>query len=145
MFESVHGRRPSCSVPHTRAVWVCGGRRIGRHLVDGGILERLQVSKSRLYIKLRRSHDCFSFFVLGATFIRFRHPITLLRYQEKRIVNKMKVYIERNNLQLELIQNRKKCWLYSRLLLPSDWLNFTHQTHISKFRTQTASASFLTV
>ena len=32
----------------------------------------------------------------------------------------MKVYSERNNLQVELIRCRKKCLLYSRLLLLSD-------------------------
>ena len=32
--------------------------------------------------------------------------VTRLRYADKRIVNIMKVYIERNNLQLELIRYR---------------------------------------
>ena len=32
----------------------------------------------------------------------------LLRYADKRIVNIIKVYIERNNLQVELIRFRKK-------------------------------------
>ena len=36
-------------------------------------------------------------------------PTTLLRYAHKRIVNIMKVYIERNNLQLELI----KIWTFT--------------------------------
>ena len=40
--------------------------------------------------------------------VRFRHPIALLRYADKRIVNIMKVYIGRNNLQLELIRYRNK-------------------------------------
>ena len=33
------------------------------------------------------------------------------------IVNIMKVYIERNNIQVELIRFRQKCRLYSRLRL----------------------------
>ena len=37
----------------------------------------------------------------------FGQPITLLHYADKRIVNTMKVYIERNNLQLELIRYGK--------------------------------------
>ena len=37
----------------------------------------------------------------------------LLRCAHKRIVNIMKVYIERNNIQVELIEFRKY-WLYSR-------------------------------
>ena len=45
--------------------------------------------------------------------IRFRHPITPLRYADRRFVNAMKVYIQRNNVQ-------KKLTLYSRLLLRSD-------------------------
>ena len=44
-------------------------------------------------------------FVLRVTFVRFLHAITLLRYADKRIVNIMKVYIERNNWQLELQSN----------------------------------------
>ena len=32
--------------------------------------------------------------------VHFDHPITLLRYADKHIVNIMKVYIERNNLKL---------------------------------------------
>ena len=38
----------------------------------------------------------------------------------KCIVNIMKVYIKRNNLQVELIRYRNKYWLYSHLLLQSD-------------------------
>ena len=33
----------------------------------------------------------------------------LLRYTDNRIVNIMKLYIERNNLQVELIRNSKTC------------------------------------
>ena len=67
--------------------------------------------------------------------VRFRHPIKaimVLRYADKRIVNKMqdkKVYIERNNLQLELIWY---CWLYSRLFLWSGGFNAISPTeHLS--------------
>ena len=35
--------------------------------------------------------------------VRFRHTITVLRNTDKRIVNIMKVYIERDYLQLEMI------------------------------------------
>ncbi len=41
----------------------------------------------------------------------------MLRCAHKRIVNIMKVYIERNNIQVELIRFRQKCRLYSRLRL----------------------------
>ena len=41
--------------------------------------------------------------------VRFGQPNRLLRYADKRIVNIMRVYIERNNLQLELIRYCKKC------------------------------------
>ena len=41
----------------------------------------------------------------------------LLRCAHKRIVNIMKVYTERNNIQVELIRFRKKYRLYSRLRL----------------------------
>ena len=45
------------------------------------------------------------------------------RASDKSIVNIMKVYIERNNLQLELIRYRKKCRLCSHLLLRSNGFN----------------------
>ena len=70
-----------------------------------------------------------AFFLRSLSFgslVRFCHPVTLLGHcADKRIivVNIMKVYIERNNLQLELIRYRKNCWLYSRLLLRSDRSN----------------------
>ena len=57
--------------------------------------------------------------------------VTHLRYADKRIVNIMKVYIERNTLQLELIRNRNFFKLYSRLLLQSNGFNGR------KFQTQT--------
>ena len=53
------------------------------------------------------------------TLVRFRQ---LLRYADKRIANIMKVYIERNNLQVELIR-LKKYQLYSCLLLRSEGCN----------------------
>ena len=52
----------------------------------------------------------------------------LLRYADTRIVSIMKESIERNNLQVELIRHRKKCWLYSGLLLQSDGFNATLPT-----------------
>ena len=44
--------------------------------------------------------------------VRSDHPITLiiLRYADKRIVIKVKVFIEKNNLQLELIQYRQNVY-----------------------------------
>ena len=41
----------------------------------------------------------------------------LLRCAHKRIVNIIKEYTARNNMQVELIRFRTKCLLYSRLLL----------------------------
>ena len=51
---------------------------------------------------------------LGASFTYFRQ---LLRCAHKRIVNIMKVYIKRNNIQVELIRFLKKYRLYSYLRL----------------------------
>ena len=50
------------------------------------------------------------------------HPIMLLRYADKCIVNNiLKVYIETNTLQLKLIRySKKKVYIYSRLFLRSD-------------------------
>ena len=48
----------------------------------------------------------FYFVIPSLSLVRFRLPIMLLRYSDKRIVNIMKVYIERNNLKLELIRYR---------------------------------------
>ena len=47
----------------------------------------------------------------------------LLRCAHKRIVNIIKVYIERSNVQVELIQFRNKYRLYSRLFLRSKEFN----------------------
>ena len=55
-------------------------------------------SLNHLYTKLRRSHDCLfhlSFALL--LFVNFV-SVTQLRYYAKRIVNIMKVYIERNKV-----------------------------------------------
>ena len=43
----------------------------------------------------------------------------------KRIVNIMKVYIERKNVQVELIRFRKRYRLYSHLLLRGEEFNAT--------------------
>ena len=50
---------------------------------------------------------------------RFIYFGQLLRCADKRIVNIMKVYIERNSMQVELIRSHKKYRLHSRLLLRS--------------------------
>ena len=47
----------------------------------------------------------------------------LLRCADKRIFNIMQVYIERNNMQVELIRFRKTYWFYTRLLLRSEVFN----------------------
>ena len=47
----------------------------------------------------------------------------LLRYAYKRIVDIRNVYIEKNNLQVELMRCRNKYLLYSRLILRSDGFN----------------------
>ena len=49
----------------------------------------------------------------------------LLRCANKRIVNIMKVYIERKNMQVELIRFRKKYRIYSRLVLRTEEFNAT--------------------
>ena len=56
----------------------------------------------------------------------------LLRCAHKRIVNIMKVYIERINMQVELIRFRKKYRLYSRLLLQSKEFNATNVFTLGK-------------
>ena len=97
-------------------------------------LYMLHSISSHIYIS-KKCHD-FDVYFLGPShpLVRFSRPITLLRFAHKRTVNIMKLYIERNNLQLELI------W-YS-LLLRSDV--FAHRTHSRMLRTQTTSAPFLT-
>ena len=61
---------------------------------------------------------------LAASFslVRFDHPITQSRYRDKHIANIMKVSIDRNKRQLELIRYSKKLTL-PRLLLRSDRFN----------------------
>ena len=54
----------------------------------------------------------FIFHILNANFSPSLSLVIvgqLLRYADKRIANIMKVYIERNNLQVELIRFRNKC------------------------------------
>ena len=62
-------------------------------------------------------------------FIRFGQ---LLRCAHKRIINRIKAYIERNNMQVELIRFRKKYLLYSRLLLQSVEFNATRVFTLGK-------------
>ena len=87
----------------------CGSVRSPWHLCKngrGGVIHNLQ------YIKM--SHDCFCLYVVCVFVCQLRASSTyfgqLLRCAHKRIVNIMKVYlhIERNNMQVELIQFRKK-------------------------------------
>ena len=65
-------------------------------------------STVHVYINLRRSRDgklfgCSSVCYLPVCFGQ------LLRCAHERIINIMKVYIERNNTQVELIRLRTKC------------------------------------
>ena len=83
-----------------------------------------------MYINLRRSRDCLRSCVRSFVWssldsihsVRFGQ---LLRCAHKRIVNIMKVYMERKNRQLELIRFRKKYRIYSRLLFRTDEVNAT--------------------
>ena len=84
-----------------------------------------------LYINLRKSRDCFRSCV--RSFVRSSldsiHSVRfgqLLRCAHNRIVNIMKVYMERKNRQLELIRFRKKYRIYTRLLFRTDEVNATH-------------------
>ena len=73
-----------------------------------------------LYLYLRRSRDATVFVLVFGCLLPSLHSVRfgqLLRCAHKRIVNIMKVYIERNNIQVELIRFRKTCRLYSRLRL----------------------------
>ena len=49
----------------------------------------------------------FSYICASFSLFRVGHPITVLRYTDKRIANMMKVYTEINKLQLELLRWRK--------------------------------------
>ena len=85
-----------------------------------------------IYINLRRSRD--DAFVRSCVWstgvcllsllhsVRFGHQ---LRCAHKRIANIRKVYMERKNMQLELIRFRKKYRIYSRLLFRTDEVNAT--------------------
>ena len=88
-------------------------------------------------LNLRRSRDCFlplSFGLLSFVFV------TQLRYADKRIHNKTKVYIERNNLQLNLIWYHKNCLLYSHLVLRNDRVqcNIVHRLDTEIFTGNTS-------
>ena len=83
-----------------------------------------------LYLNLRRSRDCLrscvrSFVWSSVDSIHSVRFGQLLRCAHKRIVNIMKVYMERKNRQLELIRFRKKYRIYSRLLFRTDEVNLT--------------------
>ena len=95
------------------------------------------------------------FLRLSLSLVRFGHPNYAITHADKRIVNIMQVYIERNKLQVELIGYRKKCLLYSRFNFCKaiDSMHQTlhrqcqpfrlmaagaHATHIRTFRTQTS-------
>ena len=74
-------------------------------------------------LNLRMSRDCLRSCVWSSLdSIRFGQ---ILRCAHKRIVNIMKVYMERKNRQLELIRFRKKYRIYSRLLFRTDEVNAT--------------------
>ena len=60
--------------------------------------------------------------VLSLHSVRFGQ---LLCCAYQRIVNIMKLYIESNNIQVELIRFRKKYRLYTRLLFRTDEINAT--------------------
>ena len=72
-----------------------------------------------IYINLGRPSPWFGCLYVSSSLhlVRFGQ---LLRCAHKRIVSIMKVYIERNNMQVELIRFRKKYRLHSRLLLRSE-------------------------
>ena len=83
------------------------------------------------YLYTSNKVTCLSLFVwmcvctvcqLLDSFTYFGQP---LRCAHKRIVSIMKVYIERNNVQFELIRFRKQNHLHSRLLLRSEEFNAT--------------------
>ena len=81
---------------------------------------------ARDYVCLYVKCVCMLVCQLRASFISFGH---LLRCALKRIVNIMKVYIERNKKQVKLIRFRKQIsTLYSRLRLRSEY--FQHPRHV---------------
>ena len=98
----------------------------------GTIWYNLLLYDYNLNIKLRRSRDCIGPFVCACVracvcvFVCVRPCLASFSSlnADKCIVNIMKVYIERNNMQVGLIiRFRKKYRLYSRLLLRSEEFN----------------------
>ena len=54
----------------------------------------------------------------------------------------MKVYIERNNMQVELIRYRKNVdFIHVYFCEITDLMQYRHRIHIRKFRTQTTSVT----
>ena len=83
----------------------------------------------------------------------YQHPslslirfIQLLRYADKQIVNIMKMYIDRNNLQVELMRCSKKMLTLLTFNFAKSWIqcNIAHRMHGRKFRPETTSDPFLT-
>ena len=79
-------------------------------------------NNKNLYMNLGRSRDGTLFGCSGVCYLRVRFG-QLLRCSHKRIVDVMKVYIERNNMQVELMPFRKKCRLYSHTYIHSSIVN----------------------
>ena len=89
----------------------------------------------------------FSFACPSLSLVRFRYPITLLHYADKRTVNIIKVYIERNKLKPELIRCIKNVdsihvyfckatdsMLYRALSAYQEVLNTNHFNAVSESR-----------
>ena len=102
------------------------------HIIEGVLYVqgRIIMILLYLYLNLRRSRDCLrscvrSFVWSSVDSIHSVRFGQLLRCAHKRIVNIMKVYMERKNRQLELIRFRKKYRIYSRLLFRTDEVNLT--------------------
>ena len=78
------------------------------------------------------SLDVFFFVSSSLHLVHFGH---LLRCADERIVNIMKVYIERNDMQVELLWYSKKCWLYYWQICPPNALqevsNINHFSSVS--------------
>ena len=75
-----------------------------------------------IYIHLRKSRHCLLLCLAVGLYVCMSNPRffqfalgSCYAVHIKRIVDIMKVYIERNNMQVELIRFRKKYRLYSRL------------------------------
>ena len=84
------------------------------------------------YVYIRRSRDGSAIWRWMCACVRVYQILasfsSLWAAAHKRIVNIMKVYIERNNMQVELIRFRKKYRLYSRLFLQSE--EFSDQRNV---------------